>query len=245
VTIALIVIAVIVLLIIFYFVATYNGLIKLRNRVDEAFSDIETQLKRRHDLIPNLIETVKGYAAHERQTFDSVTQARTNAVNAQGPAAQAQAEGALGQALGRLFAVAEAYPDLKANQNFLALQNELTDTEDKIQASRRFYNMNVRDLNIKVQSVPSNIIAGFANITTREFFEIEDAGDREVPNVSFGDDSAPPAVPPAPAPTPAAPTAAPVTPAPEAAPPVPESPPVTPPPAAPAEGADPPGPPTA
>jgi LemA protein len=192
VTIALIVIAVIIVLLILYVVATYNGLIKLRNRTDESYSDIDTQLKRRHDLIPNLIETVKGYAAHERQTFDSVTQARTNAVNASGPQAQAQAEGVLGQALGRLFAVAEAYPDLKANQNFLHLQNELTDTEDKIQASRRFYNMNVRDLNIKVQSVPSNIIAGMANITERDFFELEDPADKEVPSVSFGSSAAVP-----------------------------------------------------
>jgi LemA protein len=192
VSIALIVIAAIVVLIILYFIITYNGLITLRNRTDEAFSDIDTQLKRRHDLIPNLIETVKGYAAHERQTFDSVTQARTNAVNAHGAAEQAQAEGVLGQALGRLFAVAEAYPDLKANQNFLALQNELTDTEDKIQASRRFYNMNVRDLNIKVESVPSNFIAGMSNIDVREFFEIEEPGERAVPAVSFGDAAAAP-----------------------------------------------------
>lgn len=185
-SVALIVIVAIVVLLILYVVVTYNGLIKLRNRVEEAFSDIDTQLKRRHDLIPNLVESVKGYAAHERQTFDSVTQARTNAVNAQGPAAQAQAESALGQALGKLFAVAEAYPDLKANENFLQLQNELTDTEDKIQASRRFYNMNVRDLNVKVQSVPSNIVANMTNIGEREFFEIEDPTDREVPSVSFG-----------------------------------------------------------
>jgi LemA protein len=188
--IALIVIAVIVVLLIIYVISTYNRLISLRNRTDEAFSDIETQLKRRHDLIPNLVETVKGYASHERQTFDSVTQARTNAVNASGPQASAAAEGVLGQALGRLFAVAEAYPDLKANQNFLQLQNELTDTEDKIQASRRFYNMNVRDLNIKIQQFPSNVIAGRANITEHEFFEIEEPGDKEVPNVSFGDNSA-------------------------------------------------------
>lgn len=228
--IALIVIGVIVLLIVLYFVATYNGLITLRNRVEEAFSDIDTQLKRRHDLIPNLIETVKGYAAHERQTFDSVTQARTNAVNAHGPQAQAAAEGLLGQALGRLFAVAEAYPDLKANENFLNLQNELTDTEDKIQASRRFYNMNVRDLNIKVQSVPSNIVANMANITEKEFFELDDPAEREVPEVSFDGTSPPPGTPPAAAP--AAPT--PPAPAPEAAPP-----------AAPPAGSDPPGPPTA
>ncbi len=223
-SIALIVIGVLVLLIILYVVAIYNGLIKLRNRAEEAFSDIDTQLKRRHDLIPNLVETVKGYATHERQTFDSVTQARTNAVNAQGPQAQAAAEGILGQALGRLFAVAEAYPDLKANENFLQLQNELTDTEDKIQASRRFYNMNVRDLNIKVQSVPSNIVANMANITEREFFELEDPGDREVPDVSFAGTSPPPGSPPAAAPAAPAPT--------------------SPPPSAPPTGSDPPGPPT-
>lgn len=205
--IALIVIGVIVLLIILYVVATYNSLIKLRNRTEEAFSDIDTQLKRRHDLIPNLIETVKGYAAHERQTFDSVTQARTNAVNAHGPQAQAAAEGILGQALGRLFAVAEAYPDLKANENFLQLQNELTDTEDKIQASRRFYNMNVRDLNIKIQSVPSNIVANMANIEEREFFELEDPAEREVPEVSFAGSSPPAGAPPAAAPAPSAPPA--------------------------------------
>lgn len=232
--IALIVIAVIVVLLILYVIATFNSLIKLRNRTEEAFSDIETQLKRRHDLIPNLVETVKGYAAHERQTFDSVTQARTNAVNAQGPAQQAQAEGMLGQALGRLFAVAEAYPDLKANQNFLQLQNELTDTEDKIQASRRFYNMNVRDLNIKIQQFPSNIIAGMAHITEHEFFEIENEEEKAVPNVSF--DATSFAAPAAGAPAPAAP--APAAPAPEAAPPAAEPP---------AGGGEstPPGPPTA
>ncbi|MBJ7353608.1 MAG: LemA family protein [Thermoleophilaceae bacterium] len=227
--IALIVIAVIVVLLIIYVVATYNGLISLRNRTEEAFSDIETQLKRRHDLIPNLVETVKGYASHERQTFDSVTQARTNAVNASGPQASAQAEGILGQALGRLFAVAEAYPDLKANQNFLQLQNELTDTEDKIQASRRFYNMNVRDLNIKIQQFPSSIIAKQAHITEHEFFEIENPAEKEVPNVSFGDNSAAANSP--------APGVIPATPAP-AAPPAAEPP-------AGGEGSTPPGPPTA
>jgi LemA protein len=206
--IALIVIAVIVVLLILYVVVTYNGLIRLRNRTEEAFSDIETQLKRRHDLIPNLVETVKGYAAHERQTFDAVTQARTNAVNASGPAQSAAAEGILGQALGRLFAVAEAYPDLKANENFLQLQNELTDTEDKIQASRRFYNMNVRDLNIKIQQVPSNIVANMANIKEHEFFEIEDEADKAVPDVSFDASSF---AAPAPGAAPATPPAAPPT----------------------------------
>lgn len=228
--IVLIVIVVLLVLIGLYWMATYNSLIKLRNRTEEAFSDIETQLKRRHDLIPNLVETVKGYASHERQTFDAVTQARTNAVNAQGPQQSAAAEGVLGQALGRLFAVAEAYPDLKANQNFLQLQNELTDTEDKIQASRRFYNMNVRDLNIKIQQFPSSIIAKRANITEHEFFELEDPTDKEVPDVSFDASSF------------AADSAAPAAPAPEAAPPA--APPSPEPPAG-GEGSTPPGPPTA
>ncbi|MGH2960030.1 MAG: LemA family protein [Solirubrobacterales bacterium] len=234
--IALIVIAVIVVLLIIYVIATYNGLISLRNRTEEAFSDIDTQLKRRHDLIPNLVETVKGYASHERQTFDSVTQARTNAVNAQGPQQSAAAEGILGQALGRLFAVAEAYPDLKANQNFLQLQNELTDTEDKIQASRRFYNMNVRDLNIKIQQFPSSIIAGFAKIEEHEFFELENPEEKEVPSVAFGDNSAA-ANSPVPGVLPETPAVAP-----PAAPPA--APPSTEPPAG-GEGSTPPGPPTA
>jgi LemA protein len=184
VVVAIIVIAIIVILVV-AFIAMYNGLINTRNRADEAYSDIDTQLKRRHDLIPNLIETVKGYAAHEREVFQNVTEARVGAEAASGPVAQAQAENALTGALGRLFAVAEDYPDLKANQNFLQLQNELTDTEDKVQAARRFYNMQVRNLNTKVQSIPTNLIAGFANVTEREFFEIEDPAQRAVPQVSF------------------------------------------------------------
>lgn len=184
-SIALIVIVVFVVLILLYGVLTFNGLVRLRNRTREAYSDIETQLKRRYDLIPNLVETVKGYAAHERGTFEAVTAARSNAVGAQGPEAQGQAENMLTQALGKLFAVAEAYPDLKANQNFLDLQNQLTDTEDKIQASRRFYNMNVRDLNTKIEQFPSNLIAGMANFTQSEFFEIENPAERETPQVSF------------------------------------------------------------
>lgn len=182
---AVIIVVVVLVLIGLYLVAAYNGLIKLRNRVDEAYSDIDTQLKRRHDLIPNLVNTVKGYATHERETLESVTSARTAAVSAQGPAAQAAAETQLNGALGKLLAVAEAYPDLKANTNFLQLQNELTDTEDKIQASRRFYNGQVRDLNTKVESVPTNVIASRAGITKREFFEIDDERERDVPSVSF------------------------------------------------------------
>ena len=183
VVIVLIVLAVLVLI---YAVVTYNALVRLRNQAEEAFSDIDVQLKRRHDLIPNLVETVKGYATHERQVFENVTAARSNAVAATGPQQQAQAENQLTGALRQLFAVAENYPDLKASQNFLELQNELTDTEDKIQASRRFYNMTVRDLNVKVEQFPSRIVARFANAQQREFFELDEPGDRAVPTVSFG-----------------------------------------------------------
>jgi LemA protein len=185
-TVVLIVIVALIVIAVIYTIATYNSLIRLQNRADEGFSDIDVQLKRRHDLIPNLVETVKGYASHERQVFENVTAARSNAVAAQGPEAQAQAENQLTGALRQLFAVAENYPDLKASTNFLELQNELTDTEDKIQASRRFYNMTVRDLNTKVQQFPSSIIAGFANAKEREFFELDEPADREVPSVSFG-----------------------------------------------------------
>jgi LemA protein len=185
-TIAIIVILVLVVIAIIYVIATFNGLIRLQQRADEGFSDIDVQLKRRHDLIPNLVETVKGYAAHERQTLENVTAARAAAVSATGPQAQAQAENQLTGALRQLFAVAESYPDLKASRNFLELQNEITDTEDKIQAARRFYNMTVRDLNIKVQSFPSSVIANQRGITKRDFFELDEPADREVPTVSFG-----------------------------------------------------------
>jgi LemA protein len=189
-TIAIVVIVAIVVIAIAYTVATFNGLIRLQQRADEGFSDIDVQLKRRHDLIPNLVETVKGYASHERQTLENVTAARNAAVAATGPEAQARAENQLTGALRQLFAVAENYPDLKASQNFLELQNEITDTEDKIQAARRFYNMTVRDLNIKVQSFPSSVIANQRGIQKREFFELDQPGDREVPEVSFGAPSA-------------------------------------------------------
>jgi LemA protein len=185
-TIVIIVIVAIVVAAVAYTIATFNGLIRLQNRANEGFSDIDVQLKRRHDLIPNLVETVKGYAAHERQTLENVTAARNAAVAATGPEAQAQAENQLTGALRQLFAVAENYPDLKASQNFLELQNEITDTEDKIQAARRFYNMTVRDLNIKVQSFPSSVIANQRGITQRAFFELDEPADREVPSVSFG-----------------------------------------------------------
>jgi LemA protein len=157
-----------------WLVLVYNGLIRLRNRVDEAWSDIDVQLKRRYDLIPNLVNTVKGYATHERELFEKVTEARSRAMGAGTTADKAQAENMLSQTLKSLFAVAENYPDLKANQNFLELQRELTDTEDKIQASRRFYNGNVRDFNTKIQVFPNNIIAGMLKFTASEFFGAEE-----------------------------------------------------------------------
>jgi len=173
----LIVIGVFVLYIIFIF----NGLVQLRNRVGEAWSDIDVQLKRRYDLIPNLINTVKGYAAHETGVFEKVTAARSAAMQAAG---KAEAENMLSGALKSLFAVSEAYPDLKANQNFLELQRELSDTENKIQAARRFYNGNVLDLNNKIDMFPSNIIAGMFAFAKREFFEVAD-GEKEPVKVSF------------------------------------------------------------
>jgi len=168
-----ILIAVVVVLAI-WVIGIYNGFIKLRTRSEEAWSDIDVQMKRRYDLIPNLIETVKGYASHESETFQKVTEARTAAMNAGNVHDQAQAEDMLTGALKSLFAVSENYPDLKANENFLELQRELTDTENKIQASRRFYNTNVRDLNIKIESVPSNIVAGMFNFSKKEFFELDE-----------------------------------------------------------------------
>jgi len=204
----------IVVLLVLAAVAMYNGLIKLRNLVQEAWRQIDVELKRRHDLIPNLVETVKGYAAHERGTLEGVMQARSAAMSGgQGPAAAAQSEGMLTQALGRLFAVAEAYPDLKANVNFLALQQELTSTEDRIAAGRRYYNANVRELNTKVETVPSNIVAGLAKIGREEYFEA-DGIEREVPSVTFGTAaSSAPAVTAPPTTEPiSAPTTAPTTP---------------------------------
>ena len=155
--------------------ATYNALVKLRVRVDEAWSDITVQLKRRLDLIPNLVNTVKGYAKHEKGVFEAVTEARANALNAKGVKETAAAENQFEGALKSLFAVAEAYPDLKASQNFIELQQELVDTEDKIQASRRFYNGGVRDLNTKIQTFPHNIVASMFKFLSRDFFELDDA----------------------------------------------------------------------
>ncbi len=168
----------------------YNGLVSLRNRTKEAWSDIDVQLKRRYDLIPNLIETVKGYAAHEQDTLQNVVEARNSAMkthDASGASMQEkmQAENALSSTLKSIFALSENYPDLKANQNFAKLQDELSDTENKIQASRRFYNGNARDLNIKIETFPSNIIAGSFGFTKVEFFEVADAAQRENVQVKF------------------------------------------------------------
>jgi LemA protein len=183
---ALIVVLVLVVLLALWGVVSYNRLIRLRNLVQEAWRQIDVELTRRHDLIPNLVETVKGYASHERGTLEDVMKARSAAMSGgQSPAGLAQNENVLTQALGRLFAVAEAYPDLKANQNFLALQQELASTEDRIASGRRYYNANVRELNTKVESVPSNIVAGLAHIGRAEYFEAEGA-EREAPQVSFG-----------------------------------------------------------
>jgi LemA protein len=173
------------LLIVLWIVSAYNGLIRLRNHTDEAWSDIAVQLKRRFDLIPNLVETVKGYAGHERQLFENVTAARTAAMSAQGPKAIGEADNMLSGALKSLFAVAEAYPDLKANQNFAQLQSDITDTENKIQAARRFYNGNVRDLNTRIQSFPTNFIANMFKFAAREFFELEQEAAKEPVAVKF------------------------------------------------------------
>ncbi len=168
--IALVVVVVLILAVI----ALYNGLVRTNVRVDEAWSDITVQLKRRADLIPNLVNTVKGYASHEKEVFEKVTEARANTLNAQGPAAAAKAENQFQQALKSRFAVAAAYPDLKASDNFKELQAELTDTEDKIQASRRFYNGAARDLNTKIKVFPTNIFAGMLGFKVREFFEVDE-----------------------------------------------------------------------
>lgn len=181
----IILIAAVVIIIAGWVAITYNGFITLRNRAKEAWSDIEVQLKRRYDLIPNLVETVKGYAAHERELFEKVTEARARAMGATTIKEKGEAENALSQTLKSLFAVAENYPQLRASENFLELQRELTDTENKIQAARRFYNGNVRDLNIKIESFPANIIANIFKFTKMEFFEIEEAAAREPVQVKF------------------------------------------------------------
>jgi LemA protein len=217
--IAVIVIVVIVIVLALFLVMTYNGMVRGRNKVDESWSGIDVQLKRRHDLVPNLVETVKGYATHEREVFQAVTDARTRAMSASTPAQAGAAEGILGQAIGRLFAVAEAYPDLKASQNFLELQGTLNQLESEIAASRRVYNSNVQTYNTRIQSFPGVTLAGPFGFSKREFFVIEDASDREPVAVSF---SSPPAV----AEAPAAPA---VSEAPEAPAIPPATPPATPP----------------
>ena len=179
---------VLIALIVVWVIVAFNGLVRVRNRAQEAWADIDVQLKRRHDLIPNLIETVKGYAAHEKSVFEDVTRARTQALGAQtsgNKGDMAAAENALSGTLKTLFAVAENYPDLKANQNFLSLQQELTDTEDKIQAARRFYNGMVLDLNTRIQTFPTNVIALLFKFAPGDFFQTADESEREPVAVKF------------------------------------------------------------
>lgn len=183
-TIALIVVGVVVLLGLI-FILTRNSMVGSRNRVDESWSGIDVQLKRRHDLVPNLVESVKGYAQHEQKTFENVTQARANAMSAQGPEQASQAEGQLNRALADLRAVAEQYPDLRATENFQQLSRNLSELEDEIQASRRIYNSNVQAYNTKIQVFPNSIIANQGGFEAREFFEISDAAEREPVAVSF------------------------------------------------------------
>jgi LemA protein len=206
-TIVLIVVGVLVLLALIY-IAIRNSMIGSRNRVDESWSGIDVQLKRRHDLVPNLVETVKGYAQHEQQTFENVTKARASAMAAQGPQQASQAEGMLDRALADLRAVAEQYPDLRATENFQQLSRNLSELEDEIQAARRIYNSNVQAYNTKIQVFPNSIVANTGGFTAREFFEIEDPAQREPVAVSFSNPpgGATAAPPPAQQPPPAAPT---------------------------------------
>lgn len=175
----------ILVIVVIWVIGMYNGLVRLRNQVKNAWSQIDVQLKRRHDLIPNLVETAKGYMKHERETFEAITKARSQAIEAQGVADTGKAEAQLTGALGKFMLVVENYPDLKANQNFLALQEELTTTENKVSFSRQFYNDQVLQFNTRIESVPTNIIAGMFGFKQAEFFEIEEAAEREVPKVKF------------------------------------------------------------
>src|ERR1700727_741051 len=177
---------VIVVLLVIFVIGMYNSLVRLRGQGDNAWSDIDVQLKRRYDLIPNLVETVKGYAGHEKSTLEGVIAARNQAMNTQGPAAKADAENALTSALRQVFALAEAYPQLRAVESFTQLQNTLNQIEDSVQNARRYYNAVVRDFNTKIAPFPSNIIAGMFNFKPRDFFEISAPAEREVPKVSFG-----------------------------------------------------------
>ncbi len=179
------IILVIILILVFIMIGMYNSLVRLRNQVQNAWSQIDVQLKRRHDLIPNLIETVRGYMKHERETLEAVTKARADAMSAQTVGEKAKAEGILGGALGQLRVAVEAYPDLKANQNFLALQEELTSTENKISFARQNYNDQVLFFNNKIQMFPSNIVAGMFSFQKGEFFQLEDKADKEVPKVNL------------------------------------------------------------
>ena len=181
----LIVIAAIVVLLIIFIIGIYNALVRLRNQVDNSWSQIDVQLKRRHDLIPNLVETAKGYMQHERGTFEAITEARSRAMGANSVSDASKAEGALGEALSKFMLVVENYPDLKANQNFLGVQEELTGTENKISFARQSYNDQVLFFNNKTQMFPSNIVANMFNFSKRDFFELENAAEREVPKVSF------------------------------------------------------------
>ena len=183
--IALIIIAAVLVLLFVFVIGIYNALIRLRNQVNNAWSQIDVQLKRRHDLIPNLVETAKGYMKHERETFEAITNARSQAMGAKSVTEASKAEGALGEALSKFMLLVENYPDLKANQNFLAVQEELTSTENKIAFARQSYNDQVLFFNNKIQMFPSNIVAGMFKFDKRDFFEIEIAAEREVPKVSF------------------------------------------------------------
>ena len=186
----MIAVLVIIAAVVVFIIAMYNGLVRLRVQCDNAWSDIEVQLKRRYDLVPNLVETVKGYAGHEKGTLEAVVQARNSAMSAQGPAAKADAENMLTGALRQVFALAEAYPQLRAVESFTQLQNTLTSLEDTIQNARRYYNAVVRDLNTKIQVFPSNIIANMFNFKPREFFEVSAPAERDAPKVSFGSPAA-------------------------------------------------------
>src|SRR6267143_341783 len=167
-------------------IGMYNGLVRLKVQCDNAWADIDVQLKRRYDLVPNLVETVKGYAGHERGTLEAVVAARNQAMTAQGPAAKGEAEGMLTGALRQLFALAEAYPQLRAVESFTQLQNTLNEIEDSVQNARRYYNAVVRDFNTMIEQFPSNIVAGMGHFKEREFFQVSAAAEREVPKVSFG-----------------------------------------------------------
>lgn len=183
--IALVVLGVFLVVLILWFVGAYNLLVRLRQQLKNAWSQIDVQLKRRHDLIPNLMETAKGYMKHERETLESVTKARNLATGANGVGNQAKAESGLSGALGQFFLVVENYPDLKANQNFLSLQEELTSTENKISFARQFYNDSAMVINTKIESIPTNVVAGLFNFKKGEFFELESKAERKVPQVKF------------------------------------------------------------